>query len=382
MSSPRRKSGEEGHCQYFLLSPRPLKMRSPRTPKSREALPHGPRAPHTARGSQDKDKRLEDADDLCPSVCSEKFSVYSEASNVSRLTQLSRKSLAKRCLSSKELEELEVMEKRREVSAMLRRNQVNCRKALHATDLSNAGRVQSHAKLTQPKEFRLSCPPTPRSPGSPLPSCAELDTSEVDSIQGDYFSRSLRTSRSCQSLESSKGWRPQLTVPKGPELRTVRRVSLGRRPSSCPPTDDEDVAPPHAKTPRHRVEIRRPVDTERRPVTRTPGKMVVTPVTRPAPRPTNSAVKVAKQGGHRIIRAKDLEHSDRKENVKPGSYVVKRSPSDEFLSRSGPASPVSGGGLSCSRSTKLLRGGFAGAQQAPPGMRVSFGSTTPRPCCI
>ena len=61
---------------------------------------------------QDKDKRLEDADDLCPSVCSEKFSVcagsadlapgaskfpreslarspgrYSEASNVSRLTQ-------------------------------------------------------------------------------------------------------------------------------------------------------------------------------------------------------------------------------------------------------------------------------------------------------
>eukprot|EP00439_Symbiodinium_sp_Y106_P047366 s1575_g6.t1 len=209
----------------------------------------------------------------------------------------------------------------------------------------------------------------------------KLQTSRV-MLLGDYFSRSLRTSRSCQSLESSKSWRPQLTVPKGPELRTVRRVSLGRRPSSCPPTDDEDVAPPHAKTPRHRVEIRRPVDTERRPVTRTPGKMVVTPVTRPAPRPTNSAVKVAKQGGHRIIRAKDLEHSDRKENVKPGSYVVKRSPSDEFLSRSGPASPVSGGGLSCSRSTKLLRGGFAGAQQAPPGMRVSFGSTTPRPCCI
>ncbi|CAE7221308.1 XCP1, partial [Symbiodinium natans] len=74
------------------------------------------------------DKRLEDADDLCPSVCSEKFSVYSEASNVSRLTQLSRKSVVKRCLSSKELEELEVMEKRREVSAMMRRNQVNCRK--------------------------------------------------------------------------------------------------------------------------------------------------------------------------------------------------------------------------------------------------------------
>ncbi|CAE7221346.1 unnamed protein product [Symbiodinium natans] len=185
----------------------------------------------------------------------------------------------------------------------------------------------------------------------------------------------------CQSLESAKSWKPQLTVPKGPELRTVRRVSLGRRPSSCPPADEEEAPPPHAKTPRHRVEIRRPVDTERRPVTRTPGKMVVTPVARPTPRPTDSAVKAAKQGGHRTFRAstKDLEYSDRKENVKP---VVKRSPSDEFLSRStGAGSPVSGGGLNFSRSSKLLRGGFAGAQQ-PPGMRVSFGSTTPRPCCL
>ena len=42
---------------------------------------------------------------------------------------------------------------------------------------------------------------------------------------------------------------------EGPELRTVRRVSLGRRPSSCPPTDDEESkmwisASPESRQPR------------------------------------------------------------------------------------------------------------------------------------
>jgi hypothetical protein len=36
---------------------------------------------------------------------------------------------------------------------MMRRNQLNCRKALHGTDLSGAGRKQSNAKLTEPKEL-------------------------------------------------------------------------------------------------------------------------------------------------------------------------------------------------------------------------------------
>lgn len=38
-------------------------------------------------------------------------------------------------------------------TAMMRRNQLNCRKALHGTDLSGAGRKQSNAKLTEPKEL-------------------------------------------------------------------------------------------------------------------------------------------------------------------------------------------------------------------------------------
>jgi len=38
-------------------------------------------------------------------------------------------------------------------TAMMRRNQLNCRKALHGTDLSSAGRKQSNAKLTEPKEL-------------------------------------------------------------------------------------------------------------------------------------------------------------------------------------------------------------------------------------
>mmetsp|Transcript_36757 Transcript_36757/g.84860 ORF Transcript_36757/g.84860 Transcript_36757/m.84860 type:complete len:451 (-) Transcript_36757:113-1465(-) len=369
---PKRRPAESAAAKtpVMPLTARTPVVRSPRTPKVQEVpAPNTARTPATQEG-----KRLEDADDLCPSVCSEKFSMYSETSTVSRLTQLSRKSLSRRCLSSQELEEIQVMEKRREVSAMMRRNQVNCRKALHATDLSSAGRVQSDVKLTQPREFHLSCPPTPRSPGSPLPSCAE-DADDCESVRGDFFPRMLRSSRSCQSLESAKSWKPQLTVPKGPDLRTVRRLSAGRRPNSCPP-EEEAAAPVHTKTPRHRVEVRRPVDMERRQLARTPAKMLVTPVSRPAMRPATSTVKGVEQGrGTRKPRPNSPQE-------KPQPCVIKRSPSDELLLRTpGALSPSFSGGLSLSRSSKLLQGGFGGGHQ-PPGLRVSFGSTTPRPCCL
>eukprot|EP00435_Cladocopium_sp_Y103_P067302 s350_g29.t2 len=138
-------------------TPGPLTARSPITPKTEPPVrapltARTPTAPRTPKVQSPRQKCLEE-DDLTASVCSGHFSVYSEASGHSRLTQLSRKSFSKRILSSKEIEEMEVMEKRRELTAMMHRNQLNCRKALHGTDLSSAGRKQSNAKLTEPKEL-------------------------------------------------------------------------------------------------------------------------------------------------------------------------------------------------------------------------------------
>jgi len=387
MSSPRRRS-EDTRCQYFVLSPRPslesprrqdenanqnvpravvkvVKGRLPKakaqgvktpvrpaTPKSRRqeepvaktpapltargpCTPYTPkmehRAPLTARTpatrtpatgrspSSRSEKRLED-DDLSASVCSANFSVFSEASVVSRLTQLSRKSFSKRILSSKELEDLEVMQKRQELNAMMRRNQMNCRKALHATDLNSAGRKQSTSKLTEPKEFHFSCPPTPRA-GSPV---RELE----GPIQAPAFPRLLR-STSSQSLET-KPRSLTLTVPQGPQLRVVRRLSL--RPNSCPPEDRE------VKTPRtHRVEVRKAAAEEERRAVRTP-----------------------------VITSRQVARVVDKEKV-----VFKRSTSDECL-----GNPFGG---QLSRSTKTIRGGPTGASS--PRTRATlgaFGSKTPR----
>ncbi|CAE8586508.1 unnamed protein product, partial [Polarella glacialis] len=68
----------------------------------------------------------EDMDDLNTSVYS--ASMYSEVSAVSRLTQLSRKTITRKHLSSKEMEDLKIEEKRRQIGDLIRRNQINCRK--------------------------------------------------------------------------------------------------------------------------------------------------------------------------------------------------------------------------------------------------------------
>lgn len=375
MSSPER---QESHCQYFLLSPGrheeaqdenanvnvtrtvvkiakgkarakaslpgkkpitmrpstpprtrhleaktpvPMTARAPRTPKTEPWVPLTARTPARTPKvrSPSREKRLEEDDDLTASVGSGHFSLHSETSGHSRLTQLSRKSFSKRILSSKELEELEVMEKKRQLSAMMRRNQMNCRKALLQSDLSSAGRKQSTTKLTEPREFHFSCPPTPHSPS---PASERYDPEES---KAEYFPRFLRGSSSCQSLDS---WKPQLTVPKGPQLQVVRRLSAPR-PGPQEPEDDP-------KTPRrHRVEVRKAAAEAERRAVKTPAA-----VTRP-----------------RVI-VQDLEKAEKPLTRTDGSPVA---------------------GLVQSRSTKILRGNLMAP--SPRGMRVSFGSKTPRPCC-
>ena len=320
-STPTRTSHVEAK------TPAPMTARVARTPKTE------PRAPLTARTpartpkvrSPSHEKRLEE-DDLTASVGSGHISVYSEVSGHSRLTQLSKKSFSKRILSSKELEELEVMEKRRQLSAMLRRNQMNCRKALNGTDLSSAGRKQSATKLTEPKEFHFSCPPTPRSP-SP-----ETERYDPEESKAEYFPRFLRGSSSCQSLET---WKPQLTVPRGPQLRVVRRLSAPRL-ITCQ-SDDEP------KTPRrHLAEVRRAAAEEERRAVKTPAA-----VARP-----------------RVV-IQEIE------KVRPEKPLIRQTTD---------GSPV---GLLHSHSSKNINRGniMTILAQSPRSSRVSFGSKTPRPCC-
>jgi len=327
-STPNRKRGTVAEAK----TPAPLTARSPVTPKTAPPAPLTARTPKTAprtpKMGSPRSKGLEE-DDLTASVCSGHFSVYSEISVHSRLTQLSRKSFSKRILSSKEIEEMEVMEKRRELNALMRRNQLSCRKAISAgSDLNSAGRKQSTMKLTEPKEFHFSCPPTPRSP-SPV-SERLVDVDDFVGQPKAEFPRFLRSSSSC-SLET---WKPQLTVPRGPQLQVTRRLSAPR-PTSLPP--DEPTTPR-----RHRVEVRKAAaQVERQAVKITP--MAV----------TRSKSKMIPEEEKPVKRVSDC---------------------------GGASSPFAGGALVQSRSAKSIKASFG--VPSPRGMRVSFGSKTPRPCCM
>lgn len=135
-------------------------------------------------------------------------------------------------------------EKRHALRQMIKRNEVNCRKALNATDLGSAGRTERSMKVTVPKEFNLSrgVPRTPRSDYAP--SDSESDAGELS------CHRSTGTATKPRASTPTR-WKPQLTVPKAPELRADRRVSLGpRRASSCPPKEEAGAlgSACHAKT--------------------------------------------------------------------------------------------------------------------------------------
>jgi hypothetical protein len=352
------------------------------------------------------DSRAEDVDEMSASVLS--MSMYSETSHMSRLTQLSRKSFSsKKLLSSKEIEALQVEEKRRQVSELIRKNQVNCRKALLATDLLSAGRVQSDMRLTTPKEFALSCPPTPRSPRAL--SVAGSDVSETPTT----WMRSLRPSSSCQSLHGDdvrrspsplQRWKPQLTVPKGPELQTSRRVSLGIRRALSP--DEESVnestgasvngRPTRAATPEKRRSevIAAAAAAERQAAA----------AARAAKAASASSSKLQASNSSKVTRHERAEQArlmaqKRKEEEAQAKqakmFVFKRSDSADKLASASVSS------ISQKQPDKTPRRACfdvntgAGAVSSPaqsyrsirstcPAVvtrRSSFGSATPRPCC-
>lgn len=164
-------------------------------------------------------------------------SMCSELSRESRLTQLSTRSTMRRHLSSKELEEVQVEQKRRELQEQIRRNQVSCRKALGASDVSTAGRVHGRpAKMTIPKEFNFSRAATPKTPRADISVC-----SDGEDLAPSRSSTLRSRPASARKPTPTRQWKPQLTVPKAPELHTARRLSSSgpRRSLSCPP---EDVA--------------------------------------------------------------------------------------------------------------------------------------------
>mmetsp|Transcript_71774 Transcript_71774/g.126719 ORF Transcript_71774/g.126719 Transcript_71774/m.126719 type:complete len:507 (-) Transcript_71774:113-1633(-) len=362
------------------------------------------------------------------SVYSANVSVFSEVSSQSRLMQLAKKSSSKRHLSSKELEELEVEEKRRQIRDQIRRNEANCRKAIAATDLSSAGRVQSTMQLTAPKEFNFA-PPTPRSPRSPDRSCASSDVDSISiSLKGDIFKRNLRSSSSQNSLMQTprgvafgssssqnsfvqtpqQGWKPRLTVPQGPELNVVRRLSAGRRrlSNSLPP---EEVESSVKEAPRRVAS--RPSTPERRRKEATPAMTPrvtprVTPATTPKVAPAATSRPAVKAAGpkstdpkaegaskdaltrqERAQRAKEMAQKRKDDEAKTKQdrmFVFKRatSPDEEQKSMMSVGSSKS---LRSSASTKSI-GGPESARGRPEGQlsarqrRPSFGSSSKRPC--
>eukprot|EP00448_Togula_jolla_P008887 CAMPEP_0170597778 /NCGR_PEP_ID=MMETSP0224-20130122/15887_1 /TAXON_ID=285029 /ORGANISM="Togula jolla, Strain CCCM 725" /LENGTH=495 /DNA_ID=CAMNT_0010922269 /DNA_START=33 /DNA_END=1518 /DNA_ORIENTATION=+ len=213
-------------------------------------------------------------------------SIHSEvsvASRMSRLSQLSQRSSMKRHLSSQEIEQLKVEQKKQEVRDMMRRNSVNCRRAITGADVPHcAGRARHSLAVTVPKEFSLSAPPTPRggfrslnasvnasvntSVNASINASVNASMNESVNLEEPRWSTSLRRSASSRSTTDcasssmrrvpSQQWKPKLTVPQGPELRTTRRSSScgTRRSSSVDPDSLPDKQPSvsssQARTPR------------------------------------------------------------------------------------------------------------------------------------
>jgi len=171
--------------------------------------------------------------------------------SVSRLTKLSRRQPF-RTPSSAEMEQAEVERKRRELKDLMKKNERTCLRAINYPEMSSSlstsqvlHSVSSEApstsnsvilssKVTRPQEFALSCPSTPRA--------ASVRAASVSSEEGGW-SHSLRTPA------RAKSWRPQLTLPESPRLRTAQRSrSASSRSSSCPP-DSRAASRPRSRPP-------------------------------------------------------------------------------------------------------------------------------------
>lgn len=200
-ATPPRSRAGESPCRH-LMSSRSLPM----TPERRT---------------------MADLDDGEPSIAS--ISVYSEiVGNESRLSRLSRRSSGRQPLSTKELEQMRVEKKRLELREMVRKNEINRRKALVAPD--TPGCAPRSLRATIPREFGLSVASTPR-----------LDKHSV-SVDSEDRRRGLLTPKASPAARKpaeAKQWKPQLTIPRGPALRTDRRMSRSERRVDGEDTESE-----------------------------------------------------------------------------------------------------------------------------------------------
>mmetsp|Transcript_69851 Transcript_69851/g.220500 ORF Transcript_69851/g.220500 Transcript_69851/m.220500 type:complete len:480 (-) Transcript_69851:53-1492(-) len=207
----------------------------PSTPNRTKTEPENVLTPHLGQASVMSLPMTPEREREEQTLSAAPASLCPETERESRLVQLSRRSSLRRYLSSKELEELQVEQKRREVHELIQRNQVTCRRALNAAEVGTAGRACARpAKVTIPKEFNFAGPTTPRTPRADLSICS-------DSEDASYLHSARRhgAPASARKATPTRQWRPQLTVPKGPELHTTRRLSTSgsRRSLSCPPND-------------------------------------------------------------------------------------------------------------------------------------------------
>lgn len=186
----------------------------------------------------------------------------SQHSTESRLSRLSKRSVTKKHLSSKDLERLAIEQKRQQVRDMINRNQVNCRRAIVAAEVRSAGRATTAVvrPVTFPREFHLSGPRTPRETRKDSASDTQSVCSDHGSLSGSI--RSTASAPACGSL-SARPWRPKLTVPKAPELHSTRRRrpasedSLGQpgADASAASTPRAPAAMPRVPTPERRAEV-------------------------------------------------------------------------------------------------------------------------------
>lgn len=322
------------------------------------------------------------------------ISVRSNLSCTSRLTELSRRTMTRRTMSSKELEDIELEKKRKELRDLFRQNEVNCRKALLATEVSFAGKAHCLNPPTFPKAFSLSVSNISRTPRG-----------------GDGGSSDHEDSTKLR-CKKSEPWKPKLTVPKGPELRSVCRRGTGLlRVNSCPPESFQDFSSasrpqtprlqtsrpqtPRAATPERRTQDI-PAAKTRAPTPERKGIAAVKSARAPTPERKGSAQAPASDASaarrlkeEKALRLKLLATQQKEEALKsskekmfvfsaakPAAKPVAKHPK-------GTPSQVAEQGIlgsMCSvgsiRSESVERRRPLSARERRP----SFGSTTERPC--
>lgn len=231
----RRTAGVQQHSSAGTPGPR---VSTPQKDRRKAGTPHHYSDAGTPGGRSFRDEDL--ATEF--SVGSSILRPPSEASVSSRISQLSRRTTTKQSLSTKELQNMEIAQKKEELKKLMRRNERNMQKALgSALSVASAGRKQCSKPLTEPKEFSLSAPPTPKGSRrevgmASVSSCASVASQR--SLRRDSFGGKRPTATATTPRPASPGPRSsKLCYPTAPELSTAQRS--GRRQSySCPPEED------------------------------------------------------------------------------------------------------------------------------------------------